>query len=73
MTNAQSTVSFDYDLQVWIVDGIIQRCSHPSTMRQHHTCCNANVLYGRTIEQALVLLDTPAADGSTMRQKLGIR
>ena len=24
---------FDYDRQTWIRDGIVQRCSHPSTMR----------------------------------------
>ena len=24
---------FDYELQVWVVNGIIQRCGHPDTMR----------------------------------------
>src|SRR5713226_7686913 len=24
---------FDYELQVWVADGIIQRCGHPDTMR----------------------------------------
>lgn len=64
--------SFDYALQVWLRDGIIQRCGHPSTMRQHRSCCNANLLYGRTIEQASDLLDRPNVSGQTMRQQLGI-
>lgn len=24
---------FDYDRQTWIRDGLVQRCSHPCTMR----------------------------------------
>jgi len=33
---------FDYDLQVWVVDGIIQPCGHPDTMRSpERPCCNA--------------------------------
>lgn len=23
---------FDYDLQVWVADGVIQRCGHPDSM-----------------------------------------
>ena len=41
---------FDYDLQVWVVDGIIQPCGHPDTMRSpKHSCCNAYRLAGQNI------------------------
>lgn len=34
---------FDYALQVWVKDGIIQPCGHPSRMRlAEPTCCNQN-------------------------------
>ena len=41
---------FDYDLQVWVVDGIIQLCGHPHTMRSpERSCCNAYRLAGQNI------------------------
>ena len=41
---------FDYDLQVWVVDGIIQPCGHPDTMRSpKNSCCNAYRLAGQNI------------------------
>jgi len=47
---------FDYELQVWVIDGIIQRCGHPATMRfQDRFCCNAYHLAGQNI------LDVPNA------------
>ena len=47
---------FDYELQVWVANGIIQRCGHPETMRlQGRFCCNAYRLAGRSI------LDLPNA------------
>jgi hypothetical protein len=47
---------FDYELQVWVVNGIIQCCGHPNTMRSpKHSCCNAYRLAGRSI------LDLPNA------------
>lgn len=47
---------FDYDLQVWVAHGIIQRCGHPDTMRLSETsCCNAYRLAGQNI------LDVPNA------------
>lgn len=61
---------FDYTLQVWTIKGVIQRCEHPSTMRQHSPCCTANRLHGLTIEQANDLLDRPNAVGQTYRQAL---
>ena len=45
---------FDYELQVWVIDGIIQRCGHPATMRfQDRSCCNAYRLAGRSILDVL--------------------
>ena len=47
---------FDYELQVWVANGIIQCCGHPATMRlQGRSCCNAYRLAGRSI------LDLPNA------------
>jgi len=40
---------FDYELQVWIVDGIIQDCGHPRTPEKGHGCCNARRLHGRKV------------------------
>jgi len=41
---------FDYDLQVWVVGGVIQRCGHPETMRLGgKPCCNAYRLAGQRI------------------------
>ena len=34
---------FDYALQVWVLNGIIQPCGHPSRRRlAEPTCCNQN-------------------------------
>jgi hypothetical protein len=43
---------YDYDLQVWVIDGIVQDCGHPATMRQRGPCCNANRLAGLTVAEA---------------------
>ena len=41
---------FDYDLQAWIVGGIVQKCGHPETMRLGgKSCCNAYRLAGQRI------------------------
>lgn len=41
---------FDYELQVWVANGIIQRCGHPDTMRlPEKSCCNAYRLAGQNI------------------------
>ncbi len=32
---------YDYDLQVWVVRGIVQPCGHPARMRSERgPCCN---------------------------------
>jgi hypothetical protein len=45
---------FDYALQVWIVEGAIQDCSHPQEMKAKG-CCNGYVLAGKSV------LDIPEA------------
>jgi hypothetical protein len=48
---------FDYELQVWVRNGIIQNCGHPAMMRtQDGPCCNAYHLAGQKI------LDIPRAE-----------
>lgn len=39
---------FDYALQVWVLNGVIQKCGHPETMKN---CCNAGRLHGQKIEE----------------------
>ncbi len=47
---------FDYELQVWVANGIIQSCGHPQTMRSdRRPCCNTYRLAGQSI------LDVPDA------------
>lgn len=41
---------FDYRLQLWVKDGVIQDCHHPKTLRLVRTCCRAHELRGRRIE-----------------------
>ncbi len=43
---------FDYDLQAWVVDGIIQDCGHPSEMKARG-CCNAHKLAGKKILEVM--------------------
>jgi hypothetical protein len=41
---------FDYALQVWVIDGVIQGCKHPESMRSAGIpCCNAHKLAGQRI------------------------
>jgi hypothetical protein len=41
---------FDYELQVWVSNGIIQCCRHPDTMHlQGRSCCNAYCLAEQSI------------------------
>jgi hypothetical protein len=42
------TDGFDYQLQVWVSNGIIQDCGHSATSKASH-CCNAHRLAGRNI------------------------
>ncbi len=62
---------FDYALQVWVVDGIVQRCGHPSAMARRGRCCATFVLAGRRIDEIPgaqrrgSAADTTAASGAT--------
>lgn len=48
---------FDYAIQVWVVDGIVQRCGHPDRMRLGGVpCCNADRYAGQQIS------DVPGAE-----------
>jgi hypothetical protein len=42
---------FDYALQVWVVDGVVQRCGHPAGMSRPTPCCAAFVIAGQRIDQ----------------------
>ena len=41
---------FDYALQVWVLDGVVQHCGHPMAMRRGGPCCPAFRLTGRRID-----------------------
>ena len=38
---------FDYNLQVWVEDYIIQECGHPESMGSD--CCNQRIYKGKDI------------------------
>jgi hypothetical protein len=40
---------FDYRLQVWVSDGIVQPCGHPPRMRASGPCCAQDAHAGRSI------------------------
>ena len=41
---------FDYNVQVWVIDGIVHGCGHPASMRPGGTpCCNAYGYAGQPI------------------------
>jgi hypothetical protein len=42
---------FDYALQVWVVDGVVQRCGHPIAMARLEPCCAAFTLAGQRIDR----------------------
>ena len=39
---------FDYDLQVWVIKGIVQRCGHPESMDCQ---CNARIHAGKLLSE----------------------
>jgi hypothetical protein len=41
---------FDYQIQVWVVDGVVRGCAHPASMRQGGMpCCKAYRYAGQPI------------------------
>jgi len=47
----QETLEYNYDLQVWVINGIIAECGHPVEMKCT-SWCNKKKYTGKTIEQA---------------------
>lgn len=41
---------FDYDLQVWFKNYIVQPCGHPQSMK-NEGCCNANKYAGLDVRK----------------------
>ena len=41
---------FDYALQVWVLDGVVERCGHPLAMARWGPCCAAFSLAGHRID-----------------------
>ena len=40
---------FDYTLQGWVRDGIVQPCGHPGSMSQYGPCCASARYAGQAI------------------------
>ena len=56
---------FDYRLQVWVREGIVQPCGHPPWMRTSGPCCTQDTYAGRSIleiEGAETRRDRPEAE-----------
>ncbi len=47
--NGKLINGFDYDIQVWVVNTIVQRCGHPDSMGD---CCNKKKYAGLNIQEA---------------------
>jgi hypothetical protein len=47
----QRDLHFNYDLQVWIVAGLVDQCCHPDRMRPN--CCNADRFAGLSESDAI--------------------
>lgn len=46
MKDGKLVNGFDYDLQVWVIDGVIQECGHPTNMQD---VCNACKYQGKKL------------------------
>jgi hypothetical protein len=42
---------YDYQLQVWVKDGVVQPCGHPAAMRVTRPCCPANRYRGQRVKE----------------------
>ena len=38
---------YDYNLQIWVIEGTVQPCSHPASMGSN--CCNQRKYAGQSI------------------------
>lgn len=41
---------YDYDLQVWVTNGIIEDCGHPITMKEVG-CCKSHEYAGKFLKE----------------------
>ena len=47
-----ASFNYDYDLQVWVNDGVIEDCGHPDHMKETAvSCCNAHRFAGMKIDE----------------------
>ncbi len=61
---------YDYKLQLWVENGIIQDCSHPQSMKEAR-CCASHTLAGRNIflvPDSEQVADTIIVDGIDIRR-----
>ena len=54
MKDGQVFNGFDYDLQVWVIDGIIKDCGHRDEHRVNGKCCNAHKYAGKQVSAVKV-------------------
>ena len=46
------TLHFNYDLQVWIKDGLIQDCGHPNCLdKTNNQECNQHKYQGKSLDE----------------------
>ena len=38
-TEEKRDIRYDYDLQVWVINGVVEICGHPDSMRPDGMCC----------------------------------
>lgn len=43
---------YDYDLQVWVVNGYVDECGHPDEMKKAG-CCNGHKYAGQKPEEVV--------------------
>lgn len=55
MKTKEQNLEFNYELQVWTLDGIILPCGHLPQMRVNGPCCNGWKYAGKKIEQIEVV------------------
>ncbi len=54
---------FDYDLQVWVIEGIVQPCGHSKAMRVNGLCCHVARVAGLTLAEAKRRLHVDSSKG----------
>lgn len=49
MKDGQVVSGFDYDLQVWVENGVVLDCGHSEKHRSNGYCCDAHKYAGQTL------------------------